>query len=323
MNRKSFLIIYPRPVEETVSLLVLLQYFKRGIIDLVLSPQALELVQGQGKVNRVFTPDQVPQIRERCYDVAFDVHSGLMSGLVLALCRANEKITATFQTALNWIGPCFATKRFRVNRRLANESQILSLPMDFRRDSREWFKHIALSYPLSSWDKWEIDQLIYQVGRPKYLVAPGGRYKSMEIPVRRWIAFLHGLKTPVILYYHHKRERKMIDTIKDHVDDVVVVGEWPATKLQNLIGRMDAVVGIDNLAVQLTKTTNTRSLSFYGATRARAWAPEKEHFQNDCPFSLKFDRLCPQIGTCRQNHCMHYDSFFMLNEFRTFIEDWD
>lgn len=302
---------------------MLLQYFKRGTIDWVVSPEAKELVQGQGKVRRVYTPDQIKKIREMHYDVAFDVHSGLLSGLLLALCRAEEKVSPTFLRSFNLLGPCFATKRFRIDRRFANESQTLSLPMNFRRSKREWIPHKPLTYTLSHSDQWEIEQLLYKIGRPKYLIAPGARYKSMEIPTRRWIAFLHGLGVPVILYYHRRRELKMIDQIADHVDHVVVVGEWRARKLQNLIKRMDVVVGVDNLAVQLAKTTETRSLSFYGPTRARVWAPEKGHFQNDCPFSLRFDRVCPQVGTCQQNHCMDFDSFFMLNEFRTFVNDWD
>lgn len=320
MQRKSFLIIYPCRIEETVAALVLLQYFKRGIIDWVVSYEAAPLVRGQGKVRNVYTPDQLPLIRQMNYEVAFDIHSGLLSGLILAASKAKEKITSSLMTSNHIFGSLFATKRFGVERRFAKEEQCLSLPMDFRRDSKPWPEHIELNYSIDTWEKWEINYLVNQVGRPRFLVSPGARFKAMEISAKKWIAFLHSLNVPVILYYHRQRERYLIDEIADSVDDVIIAGKWRPGKLQNLIKCMDGVIGVDSLAVQLAKTTKTRTLSFYGATRHKVWAKD-QHLQNRCPHHMGFDQQCPHIGICQSRACMDFDAYAMIQAMKTTFDD--
>jgi heptosyltransferase-1 len=250
-------------------------------------------------------------IREKKYEVSFDLQCNMKSGLIVSLVRAKHRVGFGFKTAIEWPNCFFNTVHFNPPKVCNVRDENLFLVKAYFNDRLEVVDDFKIDLKISGSEQKIIDNIIDPT-KPQVLVAPGSIWKNKQITQDAMKVFLSKLQTHLnctfVLAWGSNDEHNYVKELNRIFPDAsIVIDKLPLHCLQNLMGKMQLVVAMDSLPLHLAGTTGVSTFSFFGPSSSFKYMPKGDThmaFQGTCPYGRVIERRCPVIRTCKTGACL-------------------
>ena len=130
---------------QSLSTLSLLKNFNSSIsIDWIAEKPFCELLESHPLINKVIPIEirkwkrlsfksffeihrAIKSLKQKKYDVLFDLQGNIKSGLITLLARAKEKVGYSFSSSAEWPNIFFTTHRYKINSKISIQFQSLDI----------------------------------------------------------------------------------------------------------------------------------------------------------------------------------------------------
>ncbi|MEX1012962.1 MAG: glycosyltransferase family 9 protein [Waddliaceae bacterium] len=249
-------------------------------------------------------------LRKDKYDLLFDLQGNIKSGLVTFFSRAKNKIGFGYKTAPEWPNTLFTKNRFNPPPGKNIREDYLAILEKFFQEKIHAAKE-RLILKISDHEKSEIE-LMATTCRAKIMVAPGSAWPNKRLPNADLQTFLHTFPKETLFYFifgNEEEKRDVVELQHAFIDRAILVPKLSLPSLQNLMAKMDLVVAMDSLPLHLAATTGVSTFGFFGPSSAQKYAPSDRYVQGVCPYTVAFEKRCPQLRTCKTGACMKNFTF--------------
>ncbi|KAA0892021.1 lipopolysaccharide heptosyltransferase I [Oryzomonas rubra] len=251
------------------------------------------------------------ELRERCYDLVFDIQGNLKSGLIAWLTGARERVGFTREVAQEKANCLFTTRRipFRDSDRNVTDRYLRVVSALFGRD----YRGMELTGAIVSAPEDEAAAERYRAGLPGgpvILFQVGTTWNTkLWYPegwselARRVVARYPG--ATILINWGSPGEKALGERIAGEVGPAVHLLPWLRIReLIPVLRRVDLVIGGDTGPVYLAAAVGTPTVSFYRATSAATYAPQgKRHrtVQAAMECAACYRTSCDRDGECRRS----------------------
>ncbi|MCB1107379.1 MAG: hypothetical protein KDK76_04710 [Chlamydiia bacterium] len=251
----------------------------------------------------------IQKVREKKYDLLFDLQGNIKSALVTKCARSKEKIGTTFSAAPEWPNALVLNRRYGVNPKEPISFQYLSLVQ-----SHFGVKpHPVMASPLLQISGEEKDWIESQLVKgTSYMVCPGSNWENKKLFLPTWIELLKEVqkrKNPHF-YFVWGSLREKEEALALHTQfpkNSTLLPQMSLPLWQRFMARMDGIFTVDSSALHLAATTPVPTYSFFGPSNASVYKPPFSHhhaFQGTCPYGQTFLKRCPVLRTCKTGACL-------------------
>lgn len=261
---------------------------------------------------------QFSSLRQARYDAVFDLQGNGKSALVTAFAKAKAKVGLGRRSVREWPNLLATRFRFEVAQEENIRVQNLSVVSQFFSDLPE---DAALSssqgvrFRLTQEETAAVEKILaspFLQGEKKVMVCPSSAWKNKRVPFSFWKPFLEKVfeetRGSFLFVGGTEEEEAFCREIGSFFpENSLTLGRLSLPVWQNLMSRMDLLVGVDSSALHLSGTTDTPSFSFFGPTLPQVFKPMgTRHFalQGACPYGERFLKTCPQLRSCPTGACM-------------------
>ena len=133
--------------------------------------------------------------------------------------------------------------------------------------------------------------------KPLVIALPGGGFTTKVWPLEHWVELLRGLvdRAAVVVPWHGSEERQSAFLLAERVKGLTVPPALSLPELAALLHQADLAVGGDTGPIHLAEAVGTKTVSFYGPTRAtRNGPPHGVHIQSPVECTGCVKRTCPK-----------------------------
>lgn len=255
-------------------------------------------------------------LKEKKYDVSFDLQGNMKSGFIVSLVKAKDKVGFGLKTAVERPNCIFNRIRFNPPKRCNVREENLYLV-------REYFKffeeditpYTRIQLNISESSKQMIAHTLNHSmfkEKPIVMVCPGSIWQNKQITETALKGFLQKmqdhLRCSFIFVWGTLKEKEYVDGLNHAFKGTgIVLDKLPLPVLQNLMGKMDLVLAMDSLPLHLAETAGVKTFSFFGPTLSDKFMPLGDKhgaFQGVCPYGKKIERRCPILRSCKTGACL-------------------
>ena len=256
----------------------------------------------------------VKAMRKTLYDAVFDLQGNTKSGLITALARAKEKVGFAWKVVPEWPNCLVTTRKFSIDQRAPIQRQYLSIPQQFFKDKTA-FQPRPVDLILSDVERALFDSIM-RGGTPRVMVAFASRWENKTLAFEAWVDVLQGVRGPFYFVAGGGKEIEMAKRLAASFPGSQVLEKLPFPVWQQVMGKMELVIGVDSAALALCGLTEAPTFSFFGPTEASVYKPigaRHRHFQGSCPYGVRFEKRCPKLRTCATGACLRRCSHKILS----------
>lgn len=220
-------------------------------------------------------------LRERRYDLVFDLQGNLKSGLACWFTAAKVRIGFTTNVLQEKVNALFTTRRipFRDRDRNVTDRYLRVVSACFDRDYIDMT--LAGNIYSAPQDEAAAERYLADVpGRPVLLLQVGTTWSSKLWYPEGWIDLARRIVTRypdgvILINWGSPDEKALAERIVQEVGAAVHLLPWFSIReLIPVIRRVSLVVGGDTGPVYLAAAVGTPTLSYYRATSAATYAPQ-------------------------------------------------
>lgn len=258
-------------------------------------------------------------MRQKEYDVIFDLQGNLKSGLVLQMMQGRRKVGFARDSLPELPNLFFTNERYSVDRTGNIRRSYLELvEKALACQAPETLQGAKLVLPEEEQEK--VAQLIASKPRPLCVASLFSAWPNKELAFSIFSDFLRFLSQKygfsfLLLYGNEEEKKKALLLEKNHHNIATVCEKLSFPALQHLIWGADLYVGMDSFPLHLAGTTPTPIFSCFGPSNASVYAPAGEagfSLQGPCPFEVAFTSRCPKLRTCATGACIKNITFEKL-----------
>ncbi len=317
----KFLIIKTSALGDIIHAFTALSYLREKCpfaqIEWVVEAPFRELVEAHPAVDRVLTIDskmwrkkpfsrktwqEVRQFRRSLleYDAAFDLQGNLKSSWVLRQTYAKLKIGFGKQAVAEWPNLLFTHLR-------VNPPKGQNIRDDYLTVVQRYFHDQGAHTPAPVQLRLSSCELLEKIDPKATLVCAGAHWRNKQLPIKNLIAALEKLPGPFYFSWGSPSEKERAEQLAAAVGGTLLP-KCSLPLLQRIMDRCAKVVAMDSLPLHLCGTTKTPTLSFFGPSSAKKYAPQGKLHQvveGDCPFGQTFEKRCPKLRTCQSGDCIN------------------
>lgn len=326
------LIIKTSSLGDIVHALPVIDYLHQAsagiLIDWVIEEQFLALLEHNPALSRIhlvrtkkwrkapFAPETRSELkalrtalRERPYDLVFDIQGNLKSGLIAWLSGADERIGFSTEVLQEKLNRLFTTRKipFRAEDRSVTDRYLRVISVPFGRD----YRNMNLTGDIFSAPEDEAAADRYIAELPVGLVfmfQTGTTWDTKLWYPEGWIELARRLTerypdSTILLNWGSPEEQAMGERIVAEVGASVRLLPWLRIKeLIPVIRRVDLLIGGDTGPLYLAAAVGTPTVSYYRATSAAIYAPKGEqHLSIQSPMKCAGCQrtTCDRDSECR------------------------
>lgn len=343
-----FLIVKTSSIGDVIQCFGLVEYLKKRFpkskIDWIVEKASADALRSHTGVDRVIVIDTklwrkspfkfrkkigaaCKEIREKKYDVLFDLQGNTKSGLLTQCARAQKKVGYSWCSAPEKPN-CFSTNvQIYVEQKGSMRLRYLRLVQGYFGD--ECFSTTpTLKLKLTEEEENQLQhfsQLGFQT--PRLMISFGSNWKNKRIPEKTLEEFLRLINdkfNPCFFFIHgNGKERQFADQLERIFSrNSHTIGKMSLALWQRFMWEVDGVIAMDSAGLHLCGTTPTPSFSLFGPSSALVYKPLGEQhraFQGKCPYGQKFDKRCPILRTCETGACIrNVSATELFEQFQTF-----
>jgi len=326
----KILIVKTSSLGDIIQTFPALDYLRRKFpsaeIDWVVENPFIELVKANPQVNRIFTIESkkwrkqffsrescqqalqcARELRKTRYDLLFDLQGNLKSSLIVFLARAKKKVGFGLKTVHEWPNIFFTSQRVNPAKDKNIREDYLGVVKGYFKDFTECAIH-PISLKLEPLQQQKLTALFAHVHKKPTLVCPSSAWPNKCLSEETLIQLLKNIRQgPYWFIWGNQSERESALKLSAHFPDSMVLERLSLPLLQHVMARCRLVVAMDSLPLHLCGTTQTPSMSFFGPSSAKKFAPLGSHhfaFQGNCPYGQLFEKTCPKLRTCPTGLCL-------------------
>ncbi len=254
------------------------------------------------------------RLREKKYDVVFDLQGNTKSGVLLFFARAKDKVGFSWNSVPEKCNVLFTTMRFDVERSISCREQYVSLARCYFRNSFSFASEpLRLLLNKEETDKKKTILSTFPFdGSFRLMVAFGSNWKNKQLSEETLLACLTALsqhrKSHLFFVFGSSKEKEQAERLQSFFSRCsTVLEEMTLPLLQAVIYEMDGVFTVDSAALHLCGTTTTPSFSVFGSSSSLIYKPLSErHYsvQGVCPYGKQFVKRCPVLRSCSTGSCI-------------------
>lgn len=257
-------------------------------------------------------------LRQEKYDLLFDLQGNTKSGFITLLARAKKKIGFGYRTVREWPNILVTNIRYDldINQNISKFylgliEAYFGLPANVSR--------LKILFKLEEKEKIELNNIRSLCkNKRKILVSIGSFWENKKVSLDALREFLETLEeTQVFFIFGNEKEKEELNRVKLNLKDFVILEKLKFALLQNVISLMDLFIGVDSFTLHLAATTNAKTLSIFGPTKASIFKPSgKRHIavQGTCPYQISFQKVCPKLRSCQSGACIKNISPLQLSK---------
>ncbi len=275
-------------------------------------------------------------LREREYDVVFDLQGNFKSGLLLSLAKSPQKVGFGFNSIAEWPNLLFTNLRFNP----LEPVEKYSIRLDYLLVVCQFFDgglndvtlaRSVIANPVTLKllpdQKKTVDAYVTDNQMP-VMVCPGSAWPNKQLDIKTLIEFLRlvhkALGCKFLLTWGSPEEYEMVKALnREFPHHSTLINKMSLPSLQHLMQSCKLVIAMDSLPLHLCGTTSTPSFSVFGPSSANKYQPPgKQHraFQGTCPYGRTFTKRCPILRTCPTGACIR--SLSADDLFSHFMQWW-
>lgn len=320
------LLVKTSAIGDVVQAFPVLEYLRKRFpeaeLDWVVEKPIAELVASHPDVNRVLLVDTKKwrknfllnwreirafskKLKEREYDLLFDLQGNSKSALFTWMARAKVKVGYGFKTVPEFLAALVTHRKWNPPSDLNIRLQYLHLVKSYFQDQQPFERsscHLKVEERVSP----------PELGRPLLMVCFGSRWRNKQLPQESLIQLLEQIQAKwslgFLFIYGNREEKELAHELQRvFAESSAVLGNLTLQQLQNLMREVDALFSMDSAPLHLCGTTETPSFSLFGPSLANRYKPLGEHhgfFQGSCPYGQQFSKRCPILRTCKTGACI-------------------
>lgn len=263
------------------------------------------------------------ELRERRYDLVFDLQGNIKSGILTLLSRGKLKVGFGKRRIAEWPSLLATHRRFNPKPTGAFGDLLEIIYATFGRERPK----IPLQAPSLFFELDPTEQKLVEgldiAG--SLIVCPQSIWENKRFKRRALSHFLRLIeehygcrfliswKTPIEQLNSEK-------TAKEIGPAASLLPELSAPALSAVMGRSAGVISVDSFPLHLAGLSQSPTFSVFGpslGTYYKPAGPQHAHFQGTCPYDVKFERRCPILRTCQTGSCMkQIDALELFEAFR-------
>lgn len=330
---KNILIVKTSAIGDIIQTLPCLQYLKacfpKSSIDWVVERSSADLLEACGLVDRVLIMDSkkwrkswishkkeikdfAKILRERPYNLLFDLQGNTKSAFVTKLAKAKKKVGYVWDQVPEKPNFFVTNKHYEIPS-FGNMSQrYLRLVQNYFDDMQE-FQPSRLLLNLSPDDKRRLHHLL-ELGfqHPRIMICFGSKWKNKRLPkntLKDLLLLIEEKLHPHLFFiYSNQEEQRFAEELQAlFKNSSHAVGEMSLSLWQRFMEEVDLVIAMDSAALHLCATTKTPSFSFFGPTSSATYRPVGANhgsLQGSCPYAETFDKRCSYLRSCETGACI-------------------
>lgn len=267
----------------------------------------------------------ISQLREKDYDVVFDLQGNFKSSLILAFVKAKKKVG--FLKPAERINRLFTHVKFETKAGQSIHNDYLELVQRYFNDSAPLTTK-AFSMLLTDEERTKLNEITKRL--PKQycvLVAPSATWPNKELSPQTLIQVLKKLNEQRDCYFlflsSNEREHAIATEFYSHfMRNSERLESLSIALLQNVMSKMNLIIAMDSLPLHLAATTKRPCFGFFGPSLATKYLlPESNSgfYQGECPYGLTFEKRCKKLRSCKSGACLKeknaHELFFALCDF--------
>ena len=306
----KFLIVKLSSLGDILQAFPVIEYLKEKYpsctIDWIVEEKGKDLVERHPLINQVFCADRKSlfkslwQIKKglKPYDQVIDLQGNCKSALFTWAAKSKIKIGFGKEMVAEWPNLLVTNVKiyppFFRNRR--------DDYLEFVRIDNEPFIPKGILLHLTDEEKEAIQPYLGF----DYLVAHGSMWESKKLSKEMWLQLLSKLEGSILLAWGSAKEKEEAMWLKNQIPGAIILPKFSLPSLQHVMGSSKTILSVDSLALHLAATTNARTISFFGPSSAKKYAPigtQHTSIQGECPYNVTFDRRCPKLRTCPNAPC--------------------
>ncbi len=287
--------------------------FPDAQIDWVVETRCKELVQAHPQISRVLTIDskkwrkaplrEWKGLRGCVYDLVFDLQGNIKSGAILAQTRAKKKIGFGWRSVSEWPNVLFTSKKINPPAGKNIREDYLAVVKGYFKDE-EPFESEPVELRITEAQQALVESILSDA----MLVCPGAAWPNKQLGCDQLLTYLKNLdKGPYLFAWGSEEERESALQLAGHFSDSSVLERYPLPVLQRIMAKSQLVIAMDSLPLHLCATTKTPTISFFGPSLAKKYAPigdDHQTIQGECPYGVVFEKRCPKLRTCATGACL-------------------
>ena len=248
-------------------------------------------------------------LRERSYDLVFDIQGNVKSGLIAWLSGAGERIGFSFEVLQEKLNRIFTTRRipFREIDHQVGDRYLRVVSAPFGRDYRD----MSLTGDICSAPEDEeaaVRYLAQLPGNPIFMFQVGTTWKTKLWHPEGWVELGRRIAarypgSTILINWGSPEEQALGERIVAEVGTAVRLLPWLRIReLIPVIRRVDLLIGGDTGPLYLAAAVGTPTVAFYRATSAASYAPQgKRHIAIQSPMECAGCQrtACDRDAECR------------------------
>lgn len=310
----------------------LFKKYPEAKIDWLVGERAKDLVSSHPLVKKVisftniFNSSFIKKLREKKYDIIFDLQGNMKSGILTFLSRGKKKVGFDIFSCAELGNIFFTNKRYKIDKKKNIRLQYLDLVKKFFKDFEENILEDR-SLKISLKDKIFLDKILNQKGK-KIFVSLHSKWKNKRLKDTVLEKFLEKISKKYNVFYFftyfNEKEKKISEKFfRKFSKNSCLLDKISLAKVQYLINNVDLVISYDSCLLHFC--TKTSSFSIFGPSKKDVYKPIGEHhigvFGN-CPFGKKFSKRCSSLRNCKDNKCMDFSEEKLFLTFSEHFNDY-
>lgn len=254
-------------------------------------------------------------LRNKKYDLLFDLQKNTKSGIITAFARSPMKVGFGRKSVREWPNLLATHRKFEVSAVQNVRLQYVGLIKQFLSEERGPMMVGGVCFKIAASEQDRIATILRAKelsAKYKIMVCPGSRWPNKQLPLETMVGFLkkieERLEVSFLFMWGDAGEKRTCEKMQQQFSqNSLVIDKLKIPVWQNLMNAMGLVIAIDSSALHLCGTTKAPSFSLFGPTAPEIFKPIGERhcaIQGACPYGQKFAKQCPKLRTCPTGTCI-------------------
>lgn len=265
--------------------------------------------------------DTRKRLRQKQYDLLFDLQGNIKSGLLTAQMRCKAKVGPNWGSAAEFLHPFFTHHHMPLAKGVNVRTALVKMVRDYFQDGEPSKKgdEDPVTLKLSAEEQKEVEQLFENLSRlpsrvgPLMLIAPGSIWKNKQLTLSQLLGFLQRVqestKATFLFSWGSEEEQAQARSLVMALPGAQLLDKcYALPQLSAIIAQVDLLIGMDSLPLHLAAaTTTTPTFAFFGPSAASVYNPVGAHhrtFQGVCPYNVQMTTRCPKLRRCPTGACL-------------------
>lgn len=254
-------------------------------------------------------------LRQKQYDVLFDLQGNSKSALITACAKAKAKVGYGWKCVSEKPNLLVTRLRFNVSMKGNVRNKYLELVQTYYTEEGIAIPSKGMRLRIDRDEKMRLDEILSEnvfTRQSCIMVAFGSKWPNKQLEFSTLHSFILEIAKnytfSFMLIYGNEQEKLTAESLASALPNRArVVGDLTLPLWQALMWHVKAVIAVDSAALHLCATTLTPSFSVFGPSLADVYKPlgeKHQSIQGLCPYEERFSKHCPKLRTCPTGACI-------------------